>query len=281
MSLNWHPPNVQAVIKVLAVAAITLLAVGTQALSLLDAVESSLRDDGFYIEEGVDATAAEMGALVGAYPGFYFVALADEVPDGNEALADDLLDRLGSGTVVVFTPEEAGAVSSEFDDADMADAFDNTQFGGSYVEDFRAFAAELAGGSEPVTHEENTGGVSLVPIVIGVALVGLVGLALWRGSRKGKAANEHLLAEAQTEIREQMDVVAGQIVELADDPRVAAKPEAQDHYRQASVTFQEAEGRLAAATSLPALEDLSDDLDRARWQLDATEALVQGKPLPP
>ncbi len=100
-----------------------LLSVGAQAAALFDAIESSLREDRFYIEDGVEAQAADMQRLVEAYPGFYFVALGDEVTDGSEALADDLLDELGSGTVVVFTPQEAGAVSSEFGDSAMETAF--------------------------------------------------------------------------------------------------------------------------------------------------------------
>ena len=262
------------------VAVVGLLAVslGAQAAALFDAIESSLREERFYVEDGVDAATADMQRLVEAYPGFYFVALGDEVTDGSEALADDLLDELGSGTVVVFTPQEAGAVSSDFGDSAMETAFSNTEFGRSYAEDFEAFAQELTG-TEPV--ETESGGFSIVPILIFGGIIGLVGYAVWRGSRKAKEVGANLLEEARTEIRQQMDVIASQIVDLADNPRVESSPEAQGHYRQASETFQTAEGRLAAATNLPALEDLSDDLDRARWQLEATQALIDGKTPPP
>ena len=78
-----------------------------------------------------------------------------------------------------------------------------------------------------------------------------------------------------------MDVIADQIVKLADDPRTERSPEALGHYRAASDTFAEAESRLAAATTLAALEGLSDDLDRARWELEATTALMEGRDPPP
>ena len=78
-----------------------------------------------------------------------------------------------------------------------------------------------------------------------------------------------------------MDVIADQIVKLADDPRAEQKPEALNHYRTASETFAGAESRLAAATTPAALEDLSDDLDRARWDLEATTALMEGREPPP
>jgi hypothetical protein len=265
--------------RTLLVVGLLMLATTASATALLDAIESGLVDDRFYVEDGVDAPTDQMTDLVGTFPDFYFVALAEEVDDGAEALATELLDRLGEGTVVVLTPGEVGAISSVYDNAAMQAAFDNTAFGGSYVDDFAAFASELSG-QEP-SPDTGDGGIGLIPILIGAGLVGLVGFAIWRGNRQAKQGRENLLAEARTEIRQQLDVIASQIVELADDPRVEADASAQDHYRQASETYQAAEGRLAAAATLPALEDLSDDLDHARWQLDATQALVDGKAPPP
>lgn len=258
-----------------------LVAVGAQASGSVEAIESALREDRFYVENGVDAETTDMRRLVETYPGFYFVALADEVGDGAESLAEDLLDQLGPGTVVVFTPEEAGVVSSAFGDTAMETAFSNTEFGNSYAEDFEAFAQELTGAEPVESAEPESGGFSIVAVLIAGGIIGLIGFVVWRGSRKAKEAGENLIEEARIEIRQQMDVIASQIVDLADNPRVDSSPEAQDHYRQASETFQAAEGRLAAAATLPALEDLSDDLDRARWQLDATQALIDGKTPPP
>ncbi|CAN5767511.1 hypothetical protein BH18ACT6_BH18ACT6_11590 [soil metagenome] len=244
----------------------------------LDPIAAGLAEDGFYLEDGVDATTAEMEDLVARFRDFYFVGLADEVPGGVQAMAEDLVDVLGDGTVVVLTPEEVWAVSLDFNDETMEAAFSDAQFGGSYAADFEAFATQLSGPSDVPSE---SGGISWVPILIGVGIVGLVGFAIWRGGRRSKQASENLLTEARTEIRQQMDVIASQIVDLADDPRVESSAGAEDHYRQASETFQTAEGRLVAAQALPALEDLSDDLDRARWQLDATQALIEGKSPPP
>ena len=78
-----------------------------------------------------------------------------------------------------------------------------------------------------------------------------------------------------------MDVVAGQIVDLADDPRVESNPEAQDSLSAGIGDLPGGGGPAGGRNHLPALEDLSDDLDRARWQLDATQALVKERPLPP
>jgi len=242
----------------------------------VDAIETALAGEGFYLDEGVEAAPTEMRELVDRYPGFYFVALSEEVEEGGEDLADAMVTALGGGTVVVLSPDEASAVSSVFDDDAMAGAFSEAQFGGSYVEDFAAFATALTGSASTPG-----AGISWTAVLLGLGLVGLVGFLVWRGSRRSRQVAENRLGEARTEIREQMDVIASQILELADDARLAANPEAEDHYRQAADTYQQAETRLAEAATEPALEALSDDLDHARWQLEAAGALIAGKALPP
>jgi hypothetical protein len=117
--------------------------------------------------------------------------------------------------------------------------------------------------------------------IVGIGIVALIGFTIWRSGRRQKEAVARHLEEARVEIRQQMDVIADQIVKLADDPRTEGKPEALTHYRSASETFSQAETRLAAAISLAELEDLSDDLDRARWDLEATTALMEGRQPPP
>ncbi|MGH8925806.1 MAG: hypothetical protein ACRDWA_14410 [Acidimicrobiia bacterium] len=232
----------------------------------------------FYLEEGIDASVDELERLVDRFDDIYFVALESE--SDADALADDLLDRFGSGTVVVLTPSEIGAVSTVYDDDQIDAALDETvgSSGSTYLEDFSEFAGALTG---VVDSSSEGGGFSLVPVLVVVGIVGLVGFFIWRGSAERKQAKEKLFAEAREEIRQQMDVIANEIVDLADDPRVASNETATNHYRQASETFRQAESRLAAASTLDQLEDLSDDLDRARWQLDASNALVEGRPLPP
>jgi hypothetical protein len=244
----------------------------------VDQIGDDLEFRHYHIAEDAPVSVNEMEALVGAHPDIYFVALTGSPFDGADQLAAELLEVVETGTVVVLSPDEVGAVSSEFDDATLGSALD-VMFAQeeSYSIEFDQFAGALPGAG-PVPAQ--AGGFPWWA-VIAVAIVGLIGFTLWRSGRRQKTAQASRLEEARTEIRHQMDVIADQIVKLADDPRTEKSPEALGHYRAASETFSQAESRLAAATTLAALEDLSDDLDQARWGLEATTALMEGRSLPP
>ena len=244
----------------------------------IDEIADDLGFRHYYIDEGAPVSVNEIEALVGAHPDVYFVALAGPVAGGADQLAADLLELIGTGTVVVLSPDEVGAVSSEYDDASLSSALDvMVAQEDAYSVEFDQFAGALPGAGPSPAGE---GGFPwLAAIIIGV--VGFIGFTLWRSGRRQKAVQASRLEEARTEIRQQMDVIADQIVKLADDPRTEKSPEALAHYRSASETFSQAEGRLAAAATLAALEDLSDDLDRARWDLEATTALMEGRNPPP
>ena len=238
----------------------------------------------YHLEDGVEATVDEMEELVDRFPNVYFVALANELGGfAIDSFADQLLDQLGEGTVVVLTPTEIGAVSTEYDEEQMDFALDQaaSSQGSTYAQDFAEVAAGLSVDSPNPPAEESQPSFPWVPILLGTGLVAGIGWVMWSGSRRRELAQANLFEEAKTEIRQQMDVIATQIVDLADDPGTDVNEAAQEHYRSASETFQQAEARLAAATSIDQLEDLSDDLDRARWELDTTNALIQGKEPPP
>ncbi|MDX1449853.1 MAG: hypothetical protein R3246_12410, partial [Acidimicrobiia bacterium] len=85
---------------------------------------------------------------------------------------------------------------------------------------------------------------------------------------------------ARAEIESQVAVVANQILELSDRPDLSANSEATGHFRRASEIFGSAEGRLAGASSTAEFAALADDLDDARWELAAAEALLDGRPVP-
>ena len=244
----------------------------------VDQIGEDLEFRHYHLAEGAPVSVNEIEALVGAHPDVYFVALAGPVADGADQLAADLLEVVGAGTVVVLSPDEVGAVSSEFDDATLSSALDAMiAQEDSYSVEFDQFAGALPGAG-PSPGEE--GGFPWLPVII-IGVVGFIGFTLWRSGRRQKAAQASRLEEARTEIRHQMDVIADQIVKLADDPRTEKSPETVGHYRAASDAFSQAEGRLATATTLAELEDLSDDLDRARWDLEATTALMEGRSPPP
>ena len=249
-------------------------AFGQSIQEIADGVESRR----YFIAEGAPISINEIEPLVASHPDFHFVALTETPEVGTDGLAADLLDRVGTGTVVVLSLDEMGAVSSEYDDAALGEALDVVLAEEDlYAVEFEQFVGVLAGEGSPV---DQGGGFPWLA-VFAIGIVGLIGFTVWRGGRRQKQVQASRLEEARTEIRQQMDVIADQIVKLADDPRTERSPEALGHYRAASETFAEAESRLAAAASPDALEDLSDDLDRARWELEATTALMEGRDPPP
>ncbi len=238
----------------------------------------------YYVEEGVDASIDDMEQLVATHPDVHFVGLANETLDGADALAADLLAAVENGTVIVVTPTEAGAASSEHDDASLASALEaaSDQAGESDVEYFEVFAEALPDFAPPPPVEPNepSGGFPVVMVVVVVGVIAFIGVTVWRGNRRRSETAAAQLEAARVEIRQQMDVIANRILEMGDDPRVADHAEAMTQFRQGSATFQSAEARLAAATTLAQFEDLSDDLDRARWELETAAALAAGRPLP-
>ena len=74
--------------------------------------------------------------------------------------------------------------------------------------------------------------------------------------------------------------MANTILEISDKVSLSASREDNQYLEQASKTFTEASEGYEAATDLAKLEEISDRLDEARWQLDAAAALADGKPAP-
>jgi hypothetical protein len=225
----------------------------------------------YYLEPGTEVAINDIEALVADHPGLNFVALAGDVAIGADAFAADLLGQLGDGTVIVLTPGEVGAVSFDYSDRELGVALDAVVAASdqSYLDGFSTFASSLSSG------------FPWVPVLVGGIPLGLVVFAVWSSGRRRRQSADRRLEQARAEIRSQMDVVATQILKLADDPRLEDQPAAEAHYRTASETFQQAETRLAGAVTEAALEDLSDDLDRARWELEAATAVIEGRPPPP
>ncbi|HKX74058.1 MAG TPA: hypothetical protein VJR05_01575 [Acidimicrobiia bacterium] len=226
----------------------------------------------YYLDGEVDVDVNEMERLVATYPEVSFVGLTEDWEDGNDALAADLLNQLGRGTLLVRSPSEVGAVSSIYGDEALNRALDAVAAtsGSDYITDFQEFAGALG---EPPTE------LSLGWILFGVAVLATIFL-VWRGWRRRGQEREDQLEQARAEIRSQMDHVANQILKMADDPRLVDNPPAEEHYRSASEVFRAAEERFAGVSDLTVLEDLSDDLDQARWELEAAQALIEGRSPP-
>lgn len=255
----------------------------------VDGIAEELELRGYHVGPGVDATLEEMESLVDRYPGFGFVALDATPQGGSDLLADRLLDAAPTvDTVVVLTADEAGAASSTYEDSALDAAFDAAfaTTGDTYLRDFEQVASALGGSpggtsSSPTDApgSSSTGGPSIVWILI-LGAVGYFGYRMWRNSQDDERAVGRRFNEAKREIEVQVAAVANQILELSDRPDLVGHSEATAHFRRASEVFRQAETRLAEASSTAAFAELADDLDDARWELAAAEALLEGRPVP-
>ncbi len=240
-----------------------------------DEVAEAVEFRGYYAEGGTDVPVNELEALVGRHPDIGFVALGSEPGQGPDIFADDVLGLVeGRDTVVVLTPTDAGASSATYSSEALSEAFDVAfdDTGDSYVTDF-AQLAEALESAEP----EGRFPVGAAVLAGGA---GLVGYGIWRRRRSQANRLEGRLEEARREIRQQMTVIANEILEFSDRVDQDQHPEAVAHFRAASTAYEQAESRLAATEDLAELEELSDDLDEARWALAAAEAIVEGRSIP-
>jgi hypothetical protein len=274
-------------------AGLTLLAVPALAAdvtSLSD--QAALRH--YAVESGapVDVNAMEaMVAQLPESPSFSFIALAEDDPQGADLVASDILTALGEGTVVVVSPTDLGAVSSDYSNAQLSDALDASLdvFDTSYVDGFRVFANTLleadaspSGSSSSGSSTSPGGGVGGYVVLLLIAgLIVIVVVAIRRGKKSDEQVQQRRLSEAREEIQGQLDAVANRILELSDQVQVAEKDEATGYFRDASATFDDVKGTFEKATSLTELEDISIRLDKARWQLEAADAVTEGRPAPP
>jgi hypothetical protein len=229
---------------------------------------------------------------------FYFVALADDPAEGADEFAESVLVLLGEGaTVVVISPGEIGARSDDFSSSELGRAADAAlaDAQGSFEADFRVFADSLVAvsagttaGSTQTTAGSSTGGSSgsggggiFIFLAVVAGVIALVFFMTRRSAKRAKQASGRRLEEAKQEIREQLDVIANEILDLADKVTLSEQDRAEEYFRTASATYQEAQDQLEEATNLAELERLSDQLDTTRWQLEAAEAVVEGRPVPP
>ncbi len=269
-------------------AALLSLTVLLMAVAALAADIGDLADQAAFrhyaVESGAPVDINGMEQLVAELPdepAFYFVALADDPPEGADVVADDILARIGSGTVVVVSPTDIGAVSTDFSDAQLGGALDASlpEYDRSYVDGFRVFAETLEQ-AEPAA-PSGGGGSALVPILLIGGLILVTVVLVRRGSKKDERLRQRRLDEARAEIKAQLDAIANRILELGDQIAVADNEEATEHFRAASAVYDQELDAFEKVSALEELEQLSDRLDVARWELEAADALTEGRPVPP
>jgi hypothetical protein len=257
----------------------------------VDQVIPELEDNGYYIEPGSAASEEVVSDAVSAGRSaggrLYIVVLAEEPPGGATTFSDSVLDELGTGYVVTVAPETVGyAGDGTFWTAEEMDAaVDASLAGGSDDQVVQLFVAELTGGSVPSPGGEDQpgtegGGAGWVWLVI----LGGGALLIWalarNSSRKRSEAAAAELDRVRALARGKLAEVANDILEMEDEVQLSENPEVKAHYQSASTTYSETLARVEKNPSAAEMVDVVRDLDLAIWELDAAEALLDGKPVP-
>ena len=264
----------------MSLAAVIVLAHPVHATQVDDALVADLADDGVAVEPGAPVDEGEVADAVRDVRDdgvlLAFAALASAVGEGGaEVIADDLAARLPAGTVVVvLATDEFGYRSLTHDPGELdraADAAFPAFREGEAARGIRTFAQALDGGA--VVEDDGRGISGSMILIVGLLLVG--GIALFRGSRATRRVAQRRVEQARSEVRHQIDAMSDKILAISDRVTIGA-PEAQEAYAQATTAFRQASEGFAAATTEAQLTQLNDSLDRARWQLDVTTALLDG-----
>ncbi len=287
--------------RMLACVMLALLAAAAPAAAQTDeaAVAAQLQATGSYADPGASVSAAALDDLVTTLNNegerMYLVALADEPPGGATGFADRVYDILGAGVVVVLSPETFGwsgapeAYSLVEVDTALDVALATVPEGASDDDILREFVTALTGVDDPApaapsptAPSSGGGGSGLVwLLVIGAVVVG--GFFFLR-SRSRKAAGERTdsrLAEARAAVQKQIDDLANDIIDLEDEVRTADNSQVSEFYAAAGATYNDVTDAFATADGPEELMDLANQIDRAIWQLDCAEAVLDGKPPPP
>jgi len=219
------------------------------------------------------------------------IVLSDDAPSGAVTFGDAVADRLTEQNLLfVLTPSDVGIAGEGdvFTTTQIQDALDIAVAAGGSDRDYVTnFVHVLTGGTAAEPGGDGTsgssggGGSGIIWFLVIVVVVGVGVVLLVRSSRKkADASAAAKLAAAKEAVQKQVDAVANDILDMADEVSASGNPQARQYFEEASAAYTAASERLAAATTPQALLDLSNELDVAIWQLDCTEALLDGKPLP-
>ncbi len=262
---------------------------------VVDAVERQ----GYFVEPGADADPPELERVLGDGAELAVVVLAVDDPDGAGVAAEQVQGEIGAGTtVLVISPGEiaatpADSVDTASIDAGLDAALDAFDRGGSTSDAVVAFAAELEraepadvvddaepGVDDPEPGDGGGGGAAGFLIFLAV-IAAVVGGAIWFVRRRARQVDGAEIDRARQEIRAQLEAVAHHIVEREDEIDLAGNEQATAHFREANATYARVSERVEESENLLELAELNDDIDRARWQLEAADALVESRPVPP
>lgn len=296
-------------ITTLLISLLAALALSSTALAAdVDEIATELNLRGYFIEEGARGDVNAMEALVSETGGddlrWYFVSLAADPEGGADLFARRISEFIDdSGTILVDGPGEVGADSADFFSEQIDGAIDNSlpDLRDSFEGGSEAFYRDLSGrqsaefddsgeaiipeapideGAPPDAGERSNSGLGWLVIIGGIFGISM----LWRAIRRRKKNSRQRVDDtdaARRELRAQMDALASSIVDRSDMVGLEGNEQATTYYREANATYTSALADLDTADSLADLAGISARVDRARWQLEAAEALVEGRAVPP
>lgn len=262
--------------------------------------ELAVRD--YYVDPDLEMADGEVEDLDQAFADFdrrdvVAVFLDRDDPEGNDVAADQIRQEFSDPLtvlVVSFDQGEVGATSDVYSNAEVGAASDaaftaltQNRSTGDIV---RAFVAELpeadgASSGTPTGDRESDsssgGGSGAGVLIFLLVLVAVIGAVFFFVKRKAKKVDMTEVERARTEIRSQLDVVATEILEHEDEIELSGNQQAIEYFREANATYTEVSEEAETTTNLLELAELNDEIDEARWQLDAAEALMEGRDVPP
>jgi hypothetical protein len=254
-------------------------------------VVPELEANGYYVEPGSSATEQVVSDAVSDARSdggrLYVVVLSDEPPGGATTFSDSVLDQLATGYVVTVAPETVGFAGdgSFWSAEEMNAAIDASLSGGSDDQAVELFVSELTGtsvapapgGEEPSDGGGGFGWIWLVVIASGALLIFS---AMRSGSKKRSELATSELEKVKTMARDKLAEIANDIIQMEDEVELSDNPEIRAHYQKASTTYTEVLARTEAGPRAQEMIEVIRDLDSAIWELDAAEALLDGKPVP-
>lgn len=263
--------------------------------------------DGYWLEEGADGDLGRLSDLALSADAddqnWYFVSLFEPAVGSNSLFADEVLAELGDdGTVIVVSPfnddeggYDVGVASADFSsatiDRSLDEAASNLDPDSGGVDDrFEAVFDAMVDRTPDLEaaveagEDEGSGVSGLVLAGAGVAAVGAVGGGVWlnrrRSERKAEERDEQDLETAQAEIKSQLDAVANQIIDDGTKIEASGNEQAITWYREATATFSSVDDELPRTESLVELAELNNDIDLARWKMEAALATAEGREAP-
>jgi hypothetical protein len=234
-------------------------------------------DQGVYIQVGAESVDVDRLATVTAAAAteeiyLHIVVLADSVD--AVSFAQTINDRV-PGTILVFTPDEYGASSSDLSQGRMSEALDDASdelAGDDIVAGASAF---VAGASAFVAAATPTSRPWVLLIAAGLLLLVVVAV-VGRGIERRATAQRRAAALARrwAELRQRADVMSDPILELSTRVEIDGRPEMADRYRAAASRYGELSDELARSPEAKRVDGLDKSIAEVERELAALRSEV-------